>query len=119
MTEKALLKAHETTGDEFDWGKLWWFASGKLGNSEAMTTGQCLIKPGQENPRHYHPNCEEILHLISGRIVHSLGDEEFEMWPGDTITILPNVVHNARNAGTDDAIMTISFSSAYRQFVKV
>lgn len=116
---KAILRSHEAIVEEFDWGGLWWFASGKVGNTEAMTVGRCLIKPGQENPRHYHPNCEEILHMVSGKIVHSLGDEAFEMGPGDTITIPPHVVHNARNMGTEDAIMTISFSSAYRQFVKV
>ena len=61
--------------------------------------------------------CEEVLHLLYGTIVHSIGDEAVEMSAGDTVVIPPHVVHNARNVGTEDAVMLIAFSSADRQTV--
>jgi len=104
-------------GDLVDqpWGELRWLVSRKLGNSTTMTFGRVTIPAGVANPRHRHPNCDEILHLLSGRIEHSLGDQRFTMEPGDTISIPAGVWHNARAFGDRDAEMVISFSSADRE----
>ena len=115
MTQNTVFSASDATVQEFEWGELVWYASGQIGNSAEMTFGRAVIKPGYENFKHSHPNCEEVLHVLSGRIVHSLGDELFPMGPGDTISIPPNVVHNARNDGDEVAIMTIMFSTPDRQ----
>jgi quercetin dioxygenase-like cupin family protein/type 1 glutamine amidotransferase len=96
------------------WGQLTWYVSGALKNSDTMTIGQAIINPGQENPRHYHPNCDEVLHVIKGHILHSMGDRTVEMHDGDTVSIPAGVHHNAKNLGTEPAILSISFSSADR-----
>ncbi len=111
-----LLPSSESVVNEFDWGSISWFASGAQGNSNAMTIGACLIYASRSNPRHRHPNCEEVLHLHSGRLIHSLGDEKIEMNPGDTITIPAGVAHNAEAVGEENAYMFIAFSSHERQF---
>ena len=102
----------------FEWGTLTWYANRELGNSEAITVGRCVLKPGQANPRHYHPNCSEILVVFKGRIQHTneRGDET-ELNEGDTVTIPANVWHRARNIGDEEAILHIAFSSADRQTV--
>ncbi len=99
---------------EFPWGRITWLASRALGNSQTMTFGRVLIRAGSANPRHRHPNCDEILHLTSGRLEHSLGEESFLMEAGDTISIPTGVFHNARALGEEDAEMTICFSSPDR-----
>lgn len=116
MEGAKVLRAGEAEAAEFDWGKLFWYASGKLGNSEHMTFGKCVIKPGCENPGHRHPNCEEVLHVLSGRILHHVeGSEPFEMGPGDTIALPADLSHYARNTGGEDAVLMIAFSSPDRQ----
>jgi len=116
MKKAMLFNASEAVAQEFDWGKLFWYASGKLGNSYTMTIGKCIIKPGRENPRHRHPNCEEVLHVLSGTIVHYIeNDISYEMGQGDTITIPFGLLHNAKNTGATDAILIIAFSSAARE----
>src|SRR5262249_34177555 len=112
---KPVVQAGDALVQVFDWGELRWLANGQLGNSDALTFGQCILKPGCQNPRHLHPNCEEILHVVSGKIVHSIEDDLFEMGPGDTVVIPANIMHNARNVGSETAIMTIVFSSPDRQ----
>lgn len=97
------------------WGKLTWLASRELGNSTTMTFGRVTIPAGQANPRHRHPNCDEILHLISGRLEHSLGSEKFLLNPGDTISIPAGQWHNASALDDRDADMVICFSSADRE----
>lgn len=97
------------------WGRLTWLASRKLGNSATMTFGRVVIPAGQTNPRHRHPNCDEILHLLSGRIEHSLEHEKIILGEGDTISIPAGQWHNARALDGRDAEMVICFSSADRE----
>lgn len=97
-----------------EWGKLSWYTSAKLKNTRTLTSGMAVLKPGQTNPRHFHPNCDEVLHVLAGKIRHSMNDKTVEMSAGDTVSIPSGVVHNAANIGTEDAVLAISFSSAYR-----
>ena len=76
-----------------------------------------MIRPGRENPRHYHPNCDEILYVAEGTIEHTSGDDAFPMNAGDAISIPAGVTHNARNVGQADAVLMIAFSSADRETV--
>ena len=102
----------------FDWGNLTWFAGRSLSNSTEMTVGRCILKPGQSNPRHYHPNCTEILVVIQGRIEHTgANGGKVKLGPGDTVTIPPNTWHQATNIGDTEAVLFIAFSSANRQTI--
>lgn len=112
-----ILNQSQYKKEPTEWGGLIWFASKELGNSENMTIGQCRIKPGMSNPRHIHPNCEEVLYVLQGKISHSYNDEEIIMQKGDTISIPAGIPHNAKNIGDVEAILQISFSCAERQSV--
>jgi quercetin dioxygenase-like cupin family protein len=118
LTDIQLLHGDQADQLQFDWGALTFFAGRRLGNSAEMTIGRCLLKPGASNPRHYHPNCEEILVVMQGRIIHTAaGGGEVEMNEGDTVTIPRNIWHCARNIGENDALLFIAFSSADRQTI--
>ncbi len=100
---------------DFPWGRITWTVSRSLGNSAAMTFGRVLMRAGMSNPRHRHPNCDEILHLLSGRIEHTLDGQTFVLEAGDTISIPTGVWHQARVLDGADAEMVIAFSSADRE----
>ncbi len=117
IAEAVVTRPAQNKVVEYPWGRLTWYASGELGNSETLTVGQAIIKPGQENPRHYHPNCDEVLRVSQGHILHTMGERTVEMSAGDTVSIPTGVRHNARNIGTVDAVLDISFSSADRKVV--
>ena len=119
MKKTIVRRASEAEQVRMESGALTWFASRQLGNSETMTVGCATLPPGGMNPRHFHPNCEEVLHVLHGSILHTMDDEEAAMGPGDTVTIPANVVHNARNTGDTDALLFICFSSADRETVWV
>jgi len=114
----VIVKANRFAKGEiqnFPWGKIVWKVSGKLGNSESMTFGRVTIHAGQSNSKHSHPNCDEVLHLISGRLEHSVGDEIFLMKRGDTLSIPRGIIHNAKAIGKKDPVMVVAYSSAYRE----
>ena len=120
MNNAIVRRPEQYSVQEFDWGRLVWMISGPDGSSETMTVGMCYIKPGQANPVHFHPNCDEVLHMLQGRISHTRGtDPEVEMQAMDTISIPSGVPHNARNVGDQEAIMLVSFSSADRKMTPV
>lgn len=112
-----ILKKSETDYIKTEWGSLTWYASKSLGNSMEMTTGICVIEPGKENPRHLHPDCEEVLYVQKGLIKHTYGEEAFQMGEGDAITVPAGVKHNAVNIGDSEAVLMIAFSSAERTTV--
>lgn len=99
------------------WGRLEWMVSGAIGNSDTLTVGKCFIDPGESNPVHYHPNCDEVLHVVRGRIRHRVDDTYVEMGPGDTISIPMGATHNAENIGGEQCELVICFDTASRQVV--
>lgn len=117
VTEAVVARHAETEVHEMPWGRLTWFVSGALGNSDTMTVGMAVIRPGQENPLHYHPNCDEVLHVLKGRILQTAGEKSFEMSAGDTVSIPIGTHHQSRNVGDEDAVLLVSFSSADRKTV--
>ncbi|HVW17072.1 MAG TPA: cupin domain-containing protein [Solirubrobacteraceae bacterium] len=104
----------EFTVEEMPWGRLVWQVSGEQGNSDVLTTGRCILAPGQANGRHVHPTCDEVLEVLSGSIVHTWDDREVAMERGDVISIPAGVVHNARNVGDGEAELLIVFSTGHR-----
>ncbi len=103
--------------DRKDWGSLSWFASRALSGTAGLTVGRVVIKRGENNPRHAHPNCEEVLYLLAGELEHSVGDEMVRLRPGDALVVQSSVYHNARSVGACDAEMLVIFSSGDREFV--
>jgi quercetin dioxygenase-like cupin family protein len=115
MNLSAVSRANDAEILDLPWGTLSWRVSRALGNSNVMTFGRATIRAGMSNPRHRHPNCDEVLHVLSGSIEHWLGDESCIMKAGDTISIPTGVWHQARALGDSDAVMAICFSSADRE----
>lgn len=99
------------------WGSLTWHANGKIPGTKGVTVGRVVIKKGMCNPRHSHPNCEEVLYLLQGRLEHTVGDEKIILESGDTILIEAGVAHNAVSIGDCDADMIVVYSSPERQTV--
>lgn len=112
-----VIRHEEDRVTQSGWGELRWYTTAEMGNTRTMTTGVAILKPGAANPRHFHPNCDEILHVISGKIRHTMNEVSVEMKAGDTVSIPQGVLHNAANIGTEDAVMAISFSTAYREAI--
>lgn len=52
------------------------------------------LKEGSVVPRHSHPY-EQTGYLLSGRMVFTVSDEQFDAWPGDSWCIAAGVEHSA------------------------
>ena len=97
-----------------EWGRLLWLIGRNETPGAEQTFGVVTIEPGQRNPLHMHPNCEEILYVVSGTCQHKLGDELVELTPGAAIRIPEGVKHWAKCTSDEPLVAVISFSSADR-----
>lgn len=101
----------------FDWGTLRWVCNGELSPGTGQTVGISETLPGQRNPLHYHPNCEEVLLVVSGECDHRYDDAWVRLGPGSTIVIPAGVRHHLINRGPEKLVCVICFSTPDRQTV--
>ena len=66
-------------------------ASPSRGATETMTY-RVDLAPAQQLPMHTHDH-EEVFHVLRGRLIVSLDDEESALGPGDTVMIPRGVSH--------------------------
>lgn len=111
------IHAEQVPIQAFDWGTLQWLCNGALLPGTAQTVGICHLYPGKKNPRHYHPNCEEILYVQQGFGKHLLEEEWIPVQPGSVVRIPLGMKHELVNEGPDAMITLIVFSSPDRQTV--
>jgi phosphonatase-like hydrolase len=103
--------------ESFDWGTLKWLCNDRLSAGSPQTLGICHIRPGQKNPVHYHPNCEEVLYMLAGHGQHSYDGQQVSLSPGSTMRVPAGVKHNLHNTGPEPITCLITFSSGRRETI--
>jgi quercetin dioxygenase-like cupin family protein len=105
--------------ESFARGTLQWLCNDRLSPGVAQTVGLSQILPGQHNPLHYHPNCEEALYVLSGSGRHSFDGQWLDLHAGSLIRIPIGVRHNLVNIGDEPLACLVAFSSGKRETVFV
>jgi len=95
MKEKEIIKNRE--GKNYPFGQDHCFI--KLASHH--TNGElCFVedtlKPGFHLPRHHHKIMLEVFYILEGEIEYTFDDEVVIAKGGDTVTIPPNVWHEAK-----------------------
>jgi mannose-6-phosphate isomerase-like protein (cupin superfamily) len=91
--------------------------SSKIDHGSAQTFGVVQINPGQHNALHSHPNCEELLYVLSGTAEHVVGNKRVTLRAGDLVRVPTGVAHQAFAKGNEPFRAVISYSSGDRQVV--
>ena len=74
---------------------------------------EATIPVGGKTLRHKHLITEELYHITQGHGLMHLGDQNFEVFVGDTICIKPGTEHCIENIGTEALVLLCSCSPAY------
>jgi len=102
MTGKFMMAA-DTPPETLEWGKLRWVSRPPSTQAEKLTVIEVNITPGNGHNFHRHPDQEEVIYVISGRVEQWLEQEKRVLGPGDSLFIGADVVHASFNVGDDDA----------------
>mgnify|MGYP006299223351 CR=1 FL=1 len=117
MSKAILIREPDAKREKHSWGELHWFCGHDQGKSRDMTFARCRILPDCNTHEHYHPECEEIIHVVDGILRHHVAGEDtfHELTPGDTIVVPPKLEHQIQNIGDEQADLVIVWSSTQRK----
>jgi quercetin dioxygenase-like cupin family protein len=101
----------------FPWGEIRWLSNSEIDPAAEMTFGVVTILPGERNDLHAHPNCEEVIFVMSGACDHRLEDAVYPLTPGSALRIPRNTWHNATVTSEEPCHMVIAYSSPDRQTI--
>ena len=76
---------------------------------EFMKAALVTRPEGEGNPLHMHPNEEQFLFVLEGKVHFILGDEDRIVGPGELIHVPRNVYHRSRSV--DGPAVTLSVKS--------
>jgi predicted TIM-barrel enzyme/mannose-6-phosphate isomerase-like protein (cupin superfamily) len=93
------IKPAQTETFSFEWGTMKWFVSPVTIPGAANSQGEVIINPGQGHVRHLHEHADELIYVISGTGVQTVGDDEFPVTEGDAVYIPMATLHSTMNTG--------------------
>ena len=67
------------------------------------------IFPGKGQSFHYHPDQEEVIYVVAGKLEQWLDREQRVLVPGDAVFIPADMVHALFNAGKGEAKLIAIF----------
>ena len=115
--EKAKLSIGKDEGikEEFPWGEIRWIWNSKIDENAEQTMGHVIVNAGVKNTTHAHPNCEELLYVLSGECDHWIDDENYPLKPGMTIVIRRGAEHYAEVTSSEPLHALIFYSTPDRE----
>lgn len=96
------------------WGSLTWLVNAELVSGAEQTIGVVTIQPGHSNDAHRHPNCEEVIYVMSGQCDQRVGDSIRPLTAGEGVVIPRGVPHSSINTGDEVLNVLVSYSSPSR-----
>lgn len=97
-----------------DWGTMDWLADDKTHADLGLSLARMTVAPGKTSPSHSHPNCNEVIHVLSGTIRERIDSEWQTASSGETLIIPSGTIHQTECIGQVPAILMIAYSDGMR-----
>lgn len=84
---------------------------GRTGAQSSVRLVEIPVPEPGAPPRqpHWHPDTEEVIHVLSGEGITRAGGRDYPMHPGDTIRVPPMEKHVTRNVGDTPLVLLCFF----------
>jgi len=99
---KFIMKS-DVPRETLDWGVLGWVSNPPNTHNKHLTVLDVELLPGLGHDFHKHPDQEEVIFVIKGKVEQWIGQEMRILGPGDSIYIDADVVHASFNVGDEPA----------------
>ena len=93
-----------------------WLIDDSLVESAGVSVARMTLAEGMLSEAHRHPNCNEVIHLIDGRIEQRVEAQRYAMAPGDTCFVPRGSLHQSLNLGPGEAVMIVTYSEGQRVY---
>ena len=78
-----------------------------------QSLAEAIVPAGSETRLHRHQVMEELYHITAGTGRMTLGTDQFDVRPGDTVCIPPGTAHRIANTGSTPLKILCCCSPAY------
>lgn len=92
--------ASEVEAKQEDWGTLRWLSNPPGTGASQLTVIDVGLAPGKGHDFHKHPDQEEVILVVAGKVEQWVDREKRILGPGDSAFIPADVVHASFNVGT-------------------
>ena len=89
--------------DHLNWGSIATVSGPLVNQAKDVVTLHVNLKPGKGHNFHRHPQQEEVIYVLKGRIEQWVNQEKKILEAGDAAFIGAGVVHASFNIGETDA----------------
>ena len=97
------IPAAEAERESLDWGQLAWLSRPSSTGAKQLTVIEVDLLPGKGHNFHKHPDQEEVIYVIEGKVEQWLDQAKRILTPGDSVFIPADMVHASFNAGAGAA----------------
>lgn len=102
MTGQFIISA-DVPRETLDWGALGWFSHPPATGAKHLTVIDVSLEPGKGHNFHKHPDQEEVIFVVAGRVEQWIGPEMRLLGPGDAAFIPADMVHASFTSGQEQA----------------
>ena len=116
MNQSLTKTGREPRLESFLWGSMTWLLDAESCAGAELSLARMTLEPGRAAPRHRHPDCQEALHLLSGKVELRVGGESRLLEAGESALIPEGAAHDLRNPGGRPAVLMIAYGSGTRRY---
>lgn len=89
--------------DTLDWGVMGWVSRPSTTNTKDLVVIEVTLEPGGGHNFHKHPEQEEVIYVLEGKVEQWLGDKKQVLSQGDSVFIPSDAVHASFNVFDQNA----------------
>ena len=104
----SFVRETDIVRDALDWGELGWVVTPVTAPGAGLTLLDVTITPGQGHAFHRHPEQEEVITVLSGRIEQWVGQDRQVLDAGESVHIPAGTVHASFVAADADGPARLS-----------
>ena len=78
----------------------------RTGNKRCQAT-LLRILPGHRFPKHEHPDSDDVIYVLKGKVKFWVGEKEMELEAGDVLVVPERVPHAAHNSTAEDVELLV------------
>ena len=108
----TFVKQAGMTVDTVDWGTIGWRTRPANTGCKTFVVMDVGLEPGFGHDFHKHPQQDELITVLAGRIEQWIGKEKAILEAGDSVYLDADVVHASFNVGSETAHLQVILAPA-------
>jgi len=102
----------EVPTEDFDWGSAGMRSAPPTTGCDSFVVMDVRLDPGFFHAFHKHPDQDEMITVVSGKVTQYLEGESTVLGPGDSVYIDKDVVHGSYNDFDEPALLSVVLAPA-------